>query len=116
MNLMPVDPDHRQNRRDDGETDYAALKAKGLVRSKHGRILRIDEPKNKWSALQRDQLYQSFCEMMKAKPSERFIRQWIEDHAKELDMSVWRAIDIINEGNGQSHDANMQWWRGVSLP
>lgn len=116
MNLLPVDPNHTQNVRDDGETDFAALKAKGLVRTKLNRIIRIDEPKNKWSALQRDQLYQAFCEMMKGNPSERFIRQWIEDHAKELDMSVWRAIDIINEGNGQYPGANMQWWRGVSLP
>lgn len=116
MNLLPVDPDHRRNVRDDGETDFAALKAKGLVRTKLNSIIRIDEPKNKWSALQRDQLYQAFCEMMKSNPSERFVRQWIEDRAKELDMSVRRAIDIINEGNGQYPGANMQWWRGVSLP
>jgi len=116
MILLPVDPRHRENHRDDGETDFALLKAKGLVRTKANGIVSIDKPRNKWSPFQRDELYQAFCEMMKTKPTDRFVEHWVEDHAKALDMSVTRATDIINEGNGEWPGHNMQWWRGVSLP
>ncbi len=116
MKLLPIDPKHRENHRDDGESDFAALKAKGLVRTKANSIVRIDKPRNKWSPLQRDELYQAFCEMMKTNPSDRFVEQWIEDKANALHMSAARATDIINEGNGEWLGHNMQWWRGLSVP
>src|SRR4051812_45345452 len=108
--MLPVDPDHRQNRRVDGRTDFAALKARGLVRDKEGNEIPIDKPHHTWSALDRDRLYQAYCEFAKACSGERAIRNWIEARAVELRMSPERARDVINEGNGQHAEHNMQWW------
>lgn len=113
--MLPVDPNHAENRRDDGRSDFAALKARRLVRDKTGEIIPIDKPHNEWSALDRDRLYQRYCEFAKAGHDEDKLRAWIAREAEQLRMSPRRAADIINEGNGQYPGANVQWWRGVSL-
>src|SRR4051794_5458899 len=115
MGMRPVDPNHRKNVRTDGRTDFHLLLAKGQVRSKHGRAISIHKPHNKWSALERDRLYQGYCEIAKHGASEEAIRTWIHERAAELHMSVDRARDVINQGNGEFAKDNMQWWRGVSI-
>lgn len=113
--LLPVEPDFRENRRDDGRTDFAALKARGMVRDKRGDEIPIDRPVHRWSALDRDRLYQGYCGLLTAGASERAARDWIAARAAELKMSEARAVAISNEGNGQWPGGNMRWWRGVSL-
>ena len=115
--MHPLDPNHRKPTRDDGCDDFQALKAKGLVRDKTGRVIDIHNPHLEWSAFQRDSLYQAYCEMVKAspKPSERYISDWVAAHAKELGMSTARAKNIIDQGNGSWNSPNSRWWRGVSL-
>jgi hypothetical protein len=94
--LLPVEPDFRENRRDDGRTDFAPLKARGLVRDKGGNKVPIDRPVHTWSALDRDRLYQGYCGLVTAGASERAARDWIAARAAELNMSEARAIAIIN--------------------
>jgi len=113
--MLPVDPNHRENRRTDGYDDYAALKASGHVRDKTGRVIPIDKPHTNWSALDRDRLYQAYCEFAKTDPGDEAIRRWLEREAGKLKMSPTRATNIINEGNGQYPKDNMMWWRGVSV-
>lgn len=115
MPMLPVDPNHRENHRDDGYGDFTELKAQGLVRDMQGRIIPVDKPHLEFTALQRDQIYQAYCEMMKEEPSGRFVRDWIERENGKIGMSPGRARDIINQGNGQHPGKNMQWWRGLSL-
>jgi hypothetical protein len=113
--VLPVDPNHTQNVRDDGYDDFEMLKSQGLVRDKQGRIIPVEKPHVDFSALQRDELYQGYCEMMRDEPSARFVSQWIEREAGRIGMSVSRARAVINEGNGQWPGANMRWWRGLSV-
>lgn len=113
--MRPVEPDYRENRRDDGYSDFAALKASGHVRDKRGDIIPIDKPHIEWAPLDRDHLYQRYCEFAKTGAGEEALAAWIDREAEPLRMSATRAADIINEGNGQYPGANMRWWRGVSL-
>jgi hypothetical protein len=113
--MLPVNPNHRTNVRDDEHRDFAALLAEGKVRSKHGGIIDIDKAHNDWSALDRDRLYQGYCTLVLSGASPESVRTWLKERTLELGMSDRRARDIINEGNGQWPGQNMQWWRGVSL-
>lgn len=113
--MLPVDPRHRENQRDDEYTDFAELKANGMVRDKSGTVVSIDKPMNQWSPRQRDELYQEYCELVKSGATERVMTAWIEGQAARLRMSKERAVDIINEGNGEHPGHNMRWWRGVSV-
>lgn len=112
--MLPVDPDYETNRRTDGYSDFAELKRQGCVRDKQGRIISITKPHNQWSALERDRLFQAYCRIASAY-SDAARHAWIADEARKLGMSVTRAVDIINEGNGEWREHNMMWWRGVSI-
>jgi hypothetical protein len=113
--MLPVDPNHEQNVRDDGHDDFKVLKSQGLVRDKQGNIIPAEKPHNQFSALERDQIYQGYCRMMRDDPSPRFVADWIRREAGKIGMSEGRARDVINEGNGQWPGANMRWWRGLSV-
>lgn len=113
--MLPVASNHHLPHRDDGHADFAALLATGHVRSKHGGVIDIHEPHNKWSAHQRDVLYQGYCNLVKSGASEESVRTWLAARCGELGMSDARARAIINEGNGQWPGENMMWWRGVSV-
>ena len=112
--MLPIDPHHRESRRTDTHRDFEALKASGHVRDKTGRVIPIDKPHTNWSALDRDRLYQAYCEFAKTEPGEEALRRWVRQEAEKLGMSASRAIRIINQGNGEWDSANSQWWRGVS--
>ena len=58
--MLPVDPNHRVNHRDDGFADVAALKRQDLVRDLSGRVIAIGKPHYEFSAMDRDRLYQDY--------------------------------------------------------
>jgi len=70
MAIQPVPSDHARNRRDDAYADYESLKANGQVRNKSGKIIDIDEPQTRFSAIDRDRLFQKYCEFMRTGPGE----------------------------------------------
>ena len=123
MPIPPVPPDHAENRRDDGHTDFAKLKKGGLVRTKRSdQVIHIGRPHTDFSALQRDRLFQAYCAMMRANPSPEHVRQWIAREAAKIvgektgrAMSLSRAMRIIGQGCGEWDSDNSVWWRGVSV-
>lgn len=115
MKIPAIPDDHAKNIRSDEHRDFDALKAMGWIRDKQGRKIRIDAPHIKKSALDRDRLFQAYCEMMKSRPPERTQHEWINDQAKRLGLSVKRAVDIIEQGCGGWKSPNSMWWRGISV-
>lgn len=115
MPLPPVDPNHRKNVRDDDYRDFNKLKAGGQVRNKLGFVIGIDDPHFAFSARQRDELYQAYCEFAIHGRTDKQLRQWIATNAKKAGMSVSRATRIIGQGSGEWKSPNSKWWRGVSV-
>ena len=70
MAIRPVPSDHARNRRDDAYADYESLKVNGQVRNKSEKIIDIDEPQTRFSAIDRDRLFQKYCEFMRTGPGE----------------------------------------------
>jgi len=123
MALPPVPPDFRSNRRDDGFTDFDALKASGWVRDKRGNRIAIDAPHVEFSALQRDRLFQAYCQFAATHRTDAEVRAWIKREAAVIvsgrdgrAMSPARATRVIGQGLGEWDSPNSMWWRGVSLP
>jgi len=128
--MPPVDPDHRENKRDDTHRDFAELRATGRVRNKQGDIVGIDEPATDFTPRQRDALYQAYCAFASPVqggpvPDDTACKAWIKEAAASVigaktgnAISPGRAADLIGQGNGEwtlPEGANAAWWRGCSL-
>jgi hypothetical protein len=123
MSFPPVPADHFQNHRDDEHTDFARLKASGLVRDKRGNVIHPDAPRTDFSALDRDRLFQAYCAWRAMNPSADQEAGWVANKAAKIinrltakAMSPKRAADIIGQGCDGWESRNSMWWRGLSVP
>ncbi len=116
--------DHDQNKRDDEHTDFAELRAKGLIRDRDGEIIELKSIWHAWGAYRMDRFFQAYCRVAKDAyargepfPSDS-VRDWVRDEAARIGMPHATALRIIRDGCGGNKPLdvpNAMWWRGASI-
>lgn len=120
--LLPIPSDHAQNHRTDQHSDFADLKAQGLIRDRDGEIIEIRSIWHAWGAYRMDKFFQAYCKVAsrarergETQPSDS-VRDWVAEEAARQGMTIEFAHRIIRDGcTPQSLGNNAAWWRGASI-
>lgn len=122
--FLLIPHDHDQNKRDDGHTDFAELRAQGMIRDREGEVIEIKSIWHAWGAYRMDRFFQAYCRVAtdahargEPFPSDS-VRDWVRDEAARIGMPLETAHRIIRDGCGGNKRLdvpNAMWWRGASV-